>query len=118
MGQAQQRPEGQFRPWENSQVHIHIDFIRLFKDFFYLGLLLQRAQALQSRPTLCDPMDHSPPGSSVLGISPARILEWLAMPSSKGIFLILGSNPHHLCHLHCRRILYVLNHREAPSFVL
>ena len=33
--------------------------------------------------TLCDPMDYSPPGSSVHGISQARILEWVAMPSSR-----------------------------------
>ena len=38
----------------------------------------------QSRPTLCDPVDCSPPGSSVHGILQARILEWVAMPSSKG----------------------------------
>ena len=30
--------------------------------------------------TLCDPMDCSPPGSSVHGILQARILEWIAMP--------------------------------------
>ena len=41
-------------------------------------------KSLQSCPTLCDPMDYSPPGSSVHGISLARILEWVAMPSSKG----------------------------------
>ena len=34
--------------------------------------------------TLCNPMDCSPPGSSVLGILQARILEWVAMPSSRG----------------------------------
>ena len=34
--------------------------------------------------TLCDPMGCSPPGSSVHGILQARILEWVAMPSSKG----------------------------------
>ena len=33
-------------------------------------------------PILCDPMDCSPPGSSVLGILQARILVWVAMPSS------------------------------------
>ena len=33
---------------------------------------------------LCDPLDCIPPGSSVLGDSPARILEWVAMPSSRG----------------------------------
>ena len=38
----------------------------------------------QSYPTLCDPMDCSPPGSSLHGILQARILEWVAMPSSRG----------------------------------
>ena len=33
-------------------------------------------------PTLCDPMDCSPPGSSVCGIFQARILEWIAIPFS------------------------------------
>ena len=40
------------------------------------------AKSLQSCPTLCDPMDCSPPGSSE-GILQARILEWAAMPSSR-----------------------------------
>ena len=35
---------------------------------------------------LCGPMDCSPPGSCVHGILHARILEWIAMPSSRGIF--------------------------------
>ena len=43
-----------------------------------------RAKSLQSCPTLCDPMDCSPPVSSVHGILQARILEWVAMPSSRG----------------------------------
>ena len=43
-----------------------------------------RAKSLQSCLTLYDPMDCSPPGSSVHGILQARILEWLAMPSSRG----------------------------------
>ena len=38
----------------------------------------------QSCPTLCNPMDCSPPGSSVHGILQARILVWVAMPSSRG----------------------------------
>ena len=33
-------------------------------------------------PTLCDPMDCSPPGSSLHGIFQARILEWAAIPVS------------------------------------
>ena len=41
-------------------------------------------QLLQLCPTVCDPMDCSLPGSSVHGIFPARILEWVAIPFSKG----------------------------------
>ena len=37
-----------------------------------------------SCPTLCNPMDCSPPGSSVHGILQARTLEWVAMPFSRG----------------------------------
>ena len=37
----------------------------------------------QSCPILCDPMECSPPGSSVLGILQARILEWVAIPFSR-----------------------------------
>ena len=47
-------------------------------------LLCVRAQSLQLCPALCDPRDCSPPGSSVHGILQARILEWIAMPSSRG----------------------------------
>ena len=42
------------------------------------------AKLLQLFPTLCDPMDCSLLGSSVHGIIQARILEWVAMPSSRG----------------------------------
>ena len=41
------------------------------------------AQSLQSCPTLCNPMDHGLPGSSVHGILQARILEWVAISLSK-----------------------------------
>ena len=40
----------------------------------------------QSCPTLCHPMDCSPPGSSVHGIFPAGILEWVAI-SSSGVWM-------------------------------
>ena len=35
-------------------------------------------------PTLCDPVEHSSPGSSVCGILQARTLEWVAIPFSRG----------------------------------
>ena len=38
----------------------------------------------QSCPTPCDPTDCSPPGSSVHGVLQARILEWIAIPFSRG----------------------------------
>ena len=39
------------------------------------------AKSLQSCPTLCDPIDGSPPGSPVPGILQVRTLEWLPFPS-------------------------------------
>ena len=51
-----------------------------------------RAQSLQSCPTLCDPMDYCPSGSSVHGILQARILECAATPCS-GDLPNLGTEP-------------------------
>ena len=45
-------------------------------------LTLTAAKSLQSCPTLCDPIDGSPPGSSVPGILQARVLEWGAIAFS------------------------------------
>ena len=42
------------------------------------------AKSLQSCPTLCDPIDGSPPGSPVSGSLQARILEWVAISFSRG----------------------------------
>ena len=41
------------------------------------------SEVIQSRPTPLDPMDCSPPGSSVHGIFQARVLEWIAIAFSK-----------------------------------
>ena len=40
------------------------------------------SEVTQSCPTLCDPMDCSPPGSSIHGIFQARILEWVVISFS------------------------------------
>ena len=70
----------------------------------------------QSFPTLYGPMDYSLPGSSVRGISQAKILEWVAISFSRGscwprdrtqVSRIVGGL------LHCRQTLYWLNHQEA-----
>ena len=51
---------------------------------YYAGFCAVLCFIIQSCLTLCDPMDWSPPGSSVHGILQARMLEWVAMPFSKG----------------------------------
>ena len=47
------------------------------------------AKSLQSCPTLCDPMDCSPPGSSVHGILQARVLKWGAVASPREVLASL-----------------------------
>ena len=63
----------------------------------------------QPRPTLCDSVDCSSPGSSLHGILQARILKWVAIPFSSGIFPTQALNPGLL---HCRQILYHLSHHN------
>ena len=72
----------------------------------------------QSCPTFCNPLDSSPPGSPVPEIFQATILEWVAFSFSKGIPLTQGLNLHLLCFLHCRQILYPLNHWRSPQRVI
>ena len=87
-------------------------YIACFKNLAYknqylnidLGVFF--AKSLQSSPTLCNLMDCSPPGSSVCRILQARILEWVAMPSSRG-----SSRPRDRTHVSCvssigRQVLY------------
>ena len=68
-------------------------------------------QSFQLRSTFCDPLDCSPPGSSVHGILQARILEWVAISSSRG-----PSWPRGRTHISCtgRGILCHRATWEAP----
>ena len=61
----------------------------------------------QPCPILCDPMDCSPPGSSVHGILQARTLEWVAISSSRG-----SSWPRDQIHVSCVSCIgiHILNH--------
>ena len=54
----------------------------------HLKRLLGCWSVAQSCPTLCDPMDCSPPGSSIRGILQAEILEWIAISFSRGKRLV------------------------------
>ena len=62
-------------------------------------------------------MDCRLPGYSAHGISQAKILEWGCHFLLQGTFLTQGSNPHLLCLLHCRWILYPLSHHGSQKVV-
>ena len=65
------------------------------------------AKSLQSGPTLCDPIDGSPPGSTVPGILQARVLEWGAIAFSGipvELFQILKDDAVEVLHSLCQQI--------------
>ena len=73
------------------------------------SLILTGMLVAQSCLTQCDPMDCSPPGFSVHELLQARILEWTAMPSSRG-----SSGPRDRTHVSCiAGGLYHLSHKES-----
>ena len=66
----------------------------------------------QLYPTLCDPMDYSPLGSSVHEILQAKILGWVAIPFFRGVFATQGSNPGEL-----QEDSLLLSYREAQAWI-
>ena len=68
----------------------------LFQQVQLLLKLQCNAKTLQSCLTLCDPMDYSPPDSSVHGILQGKILEWVAIPFSRE-----SSRPRDQTHVSC-----------------
>ena len=56
----------------------------VFTTFYKNHSQLMHGKSFQSCLTLCNPLDYSPPGSSVRGVLQARILEWVAMPFPRG----------------------------------
>ena len=76
------------------------------------------AKFLHSCPTLCDPMDCSPPSSSVQGILQARTLEWVAVPSSRGSSQ--SRDWTHVSYISCigRQVLYHQLHLGSPYYCL
>ena len=66
---------------------VYIIFYQSNENWSFLCLYshaCRHAKSLQSCLTLWDPVNCSPPGTTVHGIFQARILEWVAMPSSRG----------------------------------
>ena len=72
---------GPERKWSfHFYLFLSYSFYSLFLQMFHA--MLCYAKSLQSWPTLCDPIDRSPPGSPVPGILQARTLEWVAISFS------------------------------------
>ena len=76
-------------PFYNPQLEIHLSsiFVLLKLTFVFThayngNTAAAATKSLQSCPTLCDPIDGSPPGSPVPGILQARTLEWVAISFS------------------------------------
>ena len=69
--------------YTHTSIHMYtpIDTHSYIYSYFQSPSFAVCCSVTKSRPTLCDPMDCSPPGSSVHGISQARILEWSLFPS-------------------------------------
>ena len=78
----QEPPEGFKIPNSFTESFITKGYSKKIKGKDFVVVLVAK-----SHLTLWDPMDCSPPGSSVQGTSQARILEWVAFSSSRGSFL-------------------------------
>ena len=83
MGLSHVPPLPLHHPLSSSSVISLTPGFQSFHHHFCHSFCVLCAKSLELCPTLCGPMDHSPPGSSVNGIPQARILEWVAMSSSR-----------------------------------
>ena len=63
--------------------YIIILSLRKYKECQHVYVFFAAAKSLQSCPTLCDPINGSPPGSPIPGILHTRTLEWVAISFSK-----------------------------------
>ena len=86
MQKAHQDPSSLQIPFGKSvEIHVHLPCVCVCVCVCVL--------IAQSFPTICDPLDCSPPGSSIHEIPQARILQWVAIPFSRGSSRPQGSNP-------------------------
>ena len=89
--------------------HHQISILILISSFFYT-ISDGKVLLAQSYLTLCDPMDCSLPGPSVHKIFQARILEWVAISSSRGSSQTQGQKLYLLCPLHQQADSLPLSH--------
>ena len=74
-------PHKDFHIVNETEVDVFLEFLL----FLWSSAAAAAAKSLQSCPTLCDPTDGSPLGSSVPGILQARVLEWVAISFSNAL---------------------------------
>ena len=73
-----QQLEPDMEQWAGSK--LEKEYVKaVYCHLAYLTYIQLTAKSLQSCPTLCDPIDGSPPGSPVSGILQARTPEWVAI---------------------------------------
>ena len=111
-----------FRGMENMKmlkhlvIYITYSFTNFFLSSFWKHNFIVVAQLLIHVWLICYPMDHSSPGSSVYGVSQARILGWVAI-----FFSRVSSWPRDqtLCLLHWQVDSLLLSHQGSPySFIV
>ena len=92
--------------WETKAVDLKLDQL--------LFIFTLKVKVAQLCPSLCDPMDCSPPGSTVHGDSPGKNTGVGCHALLQGIFPTPGLNPGLL---YCRQILYCLSHQGSPKIL-
>ena len=76
--------KGNLRKYVSEVIDLKNTFFTCLSKLQLLNVLKKYMVVTQSCPTFCDLMDCSPPGSSVHRIFQAKILEWVAIPFSRG----------------------------------
>lgn len=112
-----QSPKGLEKRFSSLSMHqIHLEGTGPHVCSFWFSRLEVRATLLQLYLTLCNPMDCTPPDSSMYGILQAGILQGVAIPFS------MGSSPPRdqtqVSHVSCigRHVLYYYRHLGSPRF--
>ena len=94
-------------------MHFTLNYLLMFAiwDSAVTNVYVVLCLVVQLCPTLCDPVDCSPPGSSIHGDPPGKNTGVGGHALLQGIFPTQGSNPGIL---HCRWIVYHLSNQESP----
>ena len=128
-------PHTLYSPWNSLRQNTGVVSLSLLQRMFLTQGLNPGIPHWKSQSclALCDPMDCSPPGSSIHGIFWARVLEWVAISFSRGSsrprgwtkvsfiagrhFTIWATRESLVGFLHWRQILYQLSHKRHPRIL-